>query len=189
MIHATLNRDNIIDFIRDVFERRGADSYLGEAVSMSEHMLQAAQLAEQAGADDTLIAAALLHDLGHYANEFPEDYIERGIDNRHDVAAGQVLAECFPPAVVEPVRLHVRAKRYLCAVRPGYFDRLSPASVETLALQGGPMDADEVAEFERNSHHRAAIRVRYWDEDAKVPGTPTPTLEHYLPLLQRLVNR
>jgi [1-hydroxy-2-(trimethylamino)ethyl]phosphonate dioxygenase len=182
-------RTPVIDTIRDIFERHGADSYLGEAVTMSAHMLQAAQLAEREGADEALIAAALLHDIGHYAGDFPEDYIEQGIDNRHQLAGARVLAPFFPPEVVEAVGLHVDAKRYLCAIDPCYHDRLSDASVQTLILQGGPMNPDEVVEFERHPHHQAAVRVRRWDDAAKVPDTVTPTLAHYLPLLERLLVR
>lgn len=179
----------IIATIRDIFEQRGADSYLGEPVTISAHMLQAAQLAEREDADDALIAAALLHDIGHYAGDFGEDYIEQGIDNRHQLAAAQVLSPHFPAEVVEPIRLHVDAKRYLCAVDPGYRDRLSDASIKTLALQGGAMNPDRIAEFEHNPHHRAAVRLRHWDDLAKVPGVVTPTLTHYLPLLERLLLR
>ena len=112
---ATLTPDNIVAFIADIFERRGADSYLGEQVTMSQHMLQGAQLAEQAGADDEIVAAALLHDIGHYTNEFPDDALERGIDNRHDEAGARVLERFFPDIVTDCVRHHVAAKRYLCA--------------------------------------------------------------------------
>ena len=183
-----LGRDNIVDFIADIFARRGAESYLGENVSMSEHMLQGAQLAESVGAADELVAAILLHDIGHYTNEFPEDALEKGIDNIHEEAGAAVLAPYFPEVVVEWVRQHVRAKRYLCAVRPDYFKRLSPASVHTLNLQGGPMSADEVAEFEKNPHLKAIIQVRHWDEAGKVAGQETPPFAHYAPLLQRLVD-
>jgi [1-hydroxy-2-(trimethylamino)ethyl]phosphonate dioxygenase len=134
-----LTRDNVVGFIADIFERRGAESYLGEEVTMSEHMLQGALLAEREGAEEELVAAALLHDIGHYTNEFGEDYIEQGIDNRHDEAGARVLEPFFPPVVTACVRLHVAAKRYLCATDPGYFGKLSPASVATLKLQGGPM--------------------------------------------------
>lgn len=184
-----LTRATIVPFIADIFERRGAESYLGEAVSMSEHMLQGAVLAEREGASEELVAAALLHDIGHYTNEFGEDYIEQGIDNLHDEAGARVLEPFFPPLVTECVRLHVAAKRYLCATDPGYFGRLSPASVATLRLQGGPMSADEVAAFERNPCWREAVRVRLWDEGGKVPGMPTPPFSHYAPLLQRVVDR
>ncbi|MEK0085841.1 HD domain-containing protein [Benzoatithermus flavus] len=186
---SALTRATIVPFIADIFERRGAESYLGEAVSMSEHMLQGAVLAEREGAPEELVAAALLHDIGHYTNEFGEDYIEQGIDNLHDEAGARVLEPFFPPLVTECVRLHVAAKRYLCATEPSYFGRLSPASVATLRLQGGPMSADEVAAFERNPYWREAVRVRLWDEGGKVPGMATPPFSHYAPLLQRVVDR
>jgi phosphonate degradation associated HDIG domain protein len=182
-------RDTIVPFIADILTRRGADSYLGEDVSMQEHMLQGAHLAEQEGAADELVAAALLHDIGHYTSEFGEDYIERGVDDFHEEAGARVLAGFFPATVVECVRLHVAAKRYLCATDPAYFARLSPPSVQTLALQGGPMDAGEAAAFERNPHFRDAIRVRLWDEAGKVRGMTTPPFAHYVPLLERVAAR
>jgi phosphonate degradation associated HDIG domain protein len=184
-----LTRGNIVDFIADIFQRRGAESYLGEEVTMAEHMLQGALLAEREGAEEELVAAALLHDIGHYTNEFGEDYIEQGIDNLHDEAGARVLEPFFPPVVAECVRLHVAAKRYLCATDPGYFGKLSPASVATLELQGGPMKSAEAAEFERNPYHREAVRIRLWDEGGKVPGLETPPFGHYAPLLRRVVDR
>jgi phosphonate degradation associated HDIG domain protein len=184
-----LRTDTVVAFIADIFHRRGAEAYLGEAVTMSEHMLQSAHMAEQAGAGDALVAAALLHDIGHFTGEFPDDYIERGIDNRHDRAGAAVLDPFFPPEVVDCVRHHVAAKRYLCATDPSYFDRLSAASVKTLALQGGPMAADAVAAFRAQPHLAEILQVRFWDEDAKVVGAETPDFAHYAPLLQRLVDR
>ena len=186
---STPTRENIVDFIADILTRRGADSYLGEDVTMQEHMLQGAHFAEQEGAADDLVAAALLHDIGHYTGEFGEDYIEQGVDDFHEEAGAKVLVGFFPPLVVECVRLHVAAKRYLCAADPGYFGRLSPTSVQTLALQGGPMQADEAAAFEKNRFFREAIRVRLWDEAGKVAGMTTPAFAHYAPLLRRVVER
>ena len=185
----TLNRETIVPFIADIFARRGAESYLGEAVTMSEHMLQGALLAEEAGADETLVAAALLHDIGHYTNEFGEDYIDQGIDNLHDEAGARVLEGFFPPVVVACVRLHVAAKRYLCATDPAYFGKLSPASVATLKLQGGPMNEAEVGEFRANPYYAEAVQVRLWDEGGKVPGRTTPAFDHYAPVLQRVIDR
>ena len=185
----TLSRSTIIPFIADIFKRRGAESYLGEAVTMSEHMLQGALFAERDGASDELVAAALLHDIGHYTNEFGEDYIEQGIDNLHDEAGARVLEGFFPPVVVDCVRLHVSAKRYLCATDPTYFEKLSPASIATLKLQGGPMSQAEVAEFRKNHFYREAVRVRLWDEAGKVRGLETPPFDYYAPLLQRVVDR
>ena len=189
MTAPNLSAHTIVPFIADIFERRGAESYLGEAVTMSEHMLQSAALAEAAGANEDLVAAALLHDIGHYTNEFGDDYIDRGIDNLHDEAGARVLSGFFPPVVVACVRLHVAAKRYLCATDAGYFDKLSPASVATLKLQGGPMSPGEIAEFRRDPYYREAVRVRQWDEGGKVPGMKTPTFGYYAPLLQRVVDR
>lgn len=189
MNDSDLTRDTIVDFIGDIFARRGAESYLGEEVTMSQHMLQAARLAEEEEAGDELIAAALLHDIGHYTNEFPEDALARNIDNHHDQAGADVLAPFFPTVVTDAVREHVAAKRYLCATDPAYYQRLSAASVHTLDLQGGPMSAEEVAEFRRRANLEAIIRVRLWDEAAKDPEAPTPPFERYVPLLQRVVDR
>jgi phosphonate degradation associated HDIG domain protein len=189
MTAPSLTRSSIVPFIADIFKRRGAESYLGEAVTMSEHMLQGAYLAETSGAEDELVAAALLHDIGHYTNEFGEDYIDQGIDNLHDEAGARVLEGFFPPVVVACVRLHVAAKRYLCATDPSYFGKLSAASVATLKLQGGPMSPAEVAEFRRDPFHEEAVRVRRWDEAGKTPGMATPSFDYYAPLLQRVIDR
>ena len=183
-----LTTESIVAFIGDIFERRGADSYLGEQVTMSEHMLQAAALAEESGAGDELAAAALLHDIGHYTNEFPEDAQDAGIDTHHDAAGAAVLAPFFPAIVTDCVRHHVDANRYLCATDPDYFDRLSPASVHTLRLQGGPMTPAEVAALRDNPNLDAIIQVRLWDEAAKIPGKPTPPFSHYAPMLQQVVD-
>ncbi len=172
----TPEHSTIVEFIADIFERRGAESYLGEAVTMAEHMLQGAVLAEQAGAPDELVAAALLHDIGHYTSEFGT----MSLGDERDI---------FPPVITECVRLHVPAKRYLCATDAGYYDRLSDASKHTLTLQGGPMSAEEVKAFEANPYHREAVKVRIWDDEGKVPGVPTPGFRHYVPLLRRVVAR
>ena len=189
MIAPTLNRATIVPFIANIFERRGAESYLGEPVTMSEHMLQGARLAEAAGESDELVAAALLHDIGHYTSEFgtysPDDTEER----HHDEEGARVLEPFFPPIVTECVRLHVAAKRFLCTTEPSYFGKLSEASVHTLSLQGGSMNDDEVAAFRRNPHFEAAVKVRLWDEGAKEIALETPPFRHYEPLLQRVVGR
>ncbi|MDG4903303.1 MULTISPECIES: HD domain-containing protein [unclassified Mesorhizobium] len=184
-----LNTGNIVEFIAEIFERRGAESYLGEPVTMSEHMLQGAWLAEQDGAPEELVAAALLHDIGHYTSEFGTYSPDDVEDKHHDEAGGEVLAPFFPPVIVECVRLHVAAKRYLCATNPSYFGKLSPASVHTLSLQGGPMSAEEVAEFRSNPFHQEAVRVRIWDEGGKVANMKTRAFRDYVPLLERVVKK
>lgn len=183
-----LTKDNIVDFIGNIILRRGADSYLGEDVTMSEHMLQGAQLAEQAGAGDEAIAAILLHDIGHYTNEFPEDALEKGVNNFHDEAGARVLKKFFPKSVTDCVRQHVAAKRYLCAVDPEYFSRLSDASIHTLKLQGGAMTSDEVEQFESHPFLERIVQVRKWDDEGKVAGVKTPDYAYYAPLLQRIVE-
>ena len=189
MNNIALNAENIVPFIADIFHRRGAESYLGEQVTMSQHMLQAAQLAEQQADDDALIAAALLHDIGHYTNEFPEDALDQGQDNFHETAGAAILEPFFPKAVVDCVRHHVSAKRYLCATDAAYYDGLSDASKHSLRLQGGPLNAEEVAEFQQLEHLEAIVKVRIWDDLGKDPQVSTPDFEYYQPVLERLVNR
>jgi phosphonate degradation associated HDIG domain protein len=189
MTRQDLTSDTIVAFLGDIVARRGADSYLGEPVTIGQHMLQAAHLAQAEEASDELVAAALLHDIGHYTGEFGEDYIEQGIDNQHDEAGAEVLDRFFPPRVTECVRLHVAAKRFLCATDPTYFGKLSDASVKTLALQGGPMSPQEVAEFRSHAFFAEAVRVRLWDEAAKQPEMRVPGFEHYSALLQQVVDR
>ncbi len=180
--------DEITGFIRDIFRRRGDESYLGEPVSMTEHMLQTAWIAEKAGEDRTVIVAALLHDIGHYTGEFGDDYIDIGVDNLHEVAGERFLKRWFPPTVTEPVRWHVDAKRYLCAVEPTYFSTLTEASVRTLALQGGPMSSGEVVRFSANPLLDTILKVRRFDDGGKVQGRKTPDLEHYLAVVGELLG-
>jgi phosphonate degradation associated HDIG domain protein len=168
-----------IEEILWLFQERGRDAYLGEAVSQAEHALQAAHLAEVAGAADPLVVAALLHDVGHLLHDLGDDAAERGIDDRHERSGGSWLSRNFGPEVAEPARLHVDAKRYLCAVEGPYFDGLSPSSKLSLELQGGAMTPEEVARFEANPHHLDAVRLRRWDDEAKVPGLEVPGLGHY----------
>ena len=173
----------VTDEILEIYGRRGALAY-GEDVSMLEHSLQAAYFARTAAAPPALIVAALLHDVGHLVVDVPDDLADWTEDARHEETGSRWLAERFPLGVYEPVRLHVPAKRYLCATKPRYFSRLSAASVATLKLQGGPMSAAEIARFEKERYCKEAVRIRYWDDQGKMAGLVTPQLETYRPLLE-----
>lgn len=170
---------NVIDRLFTLFREKGTGAYFGEAITETEHALQCAHLAEQSGATPELIAAALLHDVGHLLHGLPQDVAEQGIDGRHEEGGAAWLQRWFGPAVVDPVRLHVAAKRYLCTVEPDYYAGLSEASQRSLRLQGGRMSAAEVARFEHEPWFRSAIAVRRWDDGAKVPELIVPGLEHY----------
>lgn len=174
-----------IDGLSELFATEGAAAYLGEAVSLATHMLQAGALAEAAGAAPDLLAAALLHDVGHLVAPTSEH-----TDARHAERGAQWLAHNgFWTAVIEPVRLHVAAKRYLCSVEPAYMEGLSPASRRSLALQGGVMTAEEVATFAAFEYAAAAIAVRRWDDAAKDPRVEAPAFEHFRPILERVLRQ
>jgi phosphonate degradation associated HDIG domain protein len=175
--------------IADLFAAEGAGEYLGEPVTQAQHMLQAAALAEGAGAAPELVAAALLHDVGHFTGAVSGRQLMKGTDNRHGDQGADWLAQWFGPGVTEPVRLHVAAKRYLCAVEPGYFGALSPASVHTLRIQGGPMTPAETAEFEASPWCQSALRLRRWDDAAKDPEAIVPAFGYYQRLLRQLVRQ
>jgi phosphonate degradation associated HDIG domain protein len=175
---------NVIDSIFTLFRDKGNGLYFGEAVTETEHALQCAHLAERSRAAPALIAAALLHDIGHLLHNMPEDVAERGIDARHEEGGAAWLQRYFGPAVVAPVRLHVAAKRYLCAVEPDYRAGLSESSQRSLRLQGGAMSPKEIDGFEQEMWFRAAVAVRRWDDRAKVPNLIVPDLEHYRSCLE-----
>jgi len=175
--------------IADLFAAEGAGEYPGEAVTQAQHMLQAAALAEGAGAAPELAAAALLHDVGHFTGVLGGRQRVRGTGNRHGDQGADWLAQWFGPRVPEPVRLHVAAKRYLCAVEPGYFGGLSAASLHTLRTQGGPMTPAETAEFEASPWCQAALRLRRWDDAAKDPEAVVPAFGYYQPLLRQLARQ
>jgi phosphonate degradation associated HDIG domain protein len=177
---------DIVERIGGLFGRHGHVAYEGarrEAVSALEHALQCAQLAEWAHADETLVAAAFLHDVGHF---LAAEAIARNdrVDDRHEELAVPFLGAHFQAAVTEPVRLHVQAKRFLVRVDEQYARSLSPASVHSLALQGGPMRDDEIDRFEELPFARDAVLLRRWDDLAKEPGRRTPSIEWYLALLE-----
>ena len=179
----------VVARIAELFARAGASAYHGEAVTQQAHALQTALAAERAGASEALVVAALLHDIGHLLHELGEDAATRGIDTRHEEIGADWLASYFPPAISEPVRLHVAAKRYLCRAEPAYFNGLSSSSVRSLSLQGGPMGGDEAAAFTARSYGSDAILLRRCDDAGKVQGMATPALSHYRPLLARLATR
>ncbi|HSF96074.1 MAG TPA: HD domain-containing protein [Thermohalobaculum sp.] len=183
-----LTAETIVAFLADIFERRGGEEYLGEPVTMAEHMLQGATLAEEAGASETIIAAALLHDIGHFTSEFGTFSMDDTEDRYHEEAGARVLERFFPRLVTDCVRYHVAAKRYLCATKPEYFSRLSEASIHSLNLQGGPMSEAEVAEFEKNPNLREIVQVRYLDDAGKRADMKTPGFAHFAPMLQRVVD-
>mgnify|MGYP000244693615 FL=1 len=185
----TLNRDNIVAFIGDIFDRRGEEEYLGEPVNMGQHMLQGATIAEQNGRPEEIIVGALLHDIGHFTSEFGTFSMDDTEDRHHEDAGAMVLERFFPTVITDCVRYHVAAKRYLCATRPEYFRKLSEASIHSLHLQGGPMTADEVAVFEKNPNLDQIIAVRYLDDAGKRPDMVTPDFWHFAPMVQRMVNR
>ncbi|WP_329139195.1 TauD/TfdA family dioxygenase [Streptomyces sp. NBC_01476] len=184
---AVLRRADTLDPLAELFDGPGSAEYLGEDVTMAEHMLQAGALAEAAGAAPHLVAAALLHDVGHFRGPVTGAELMAGTDNRHSHTGADLLARWFGPEVTEPVRLHVAAKRYLCAVEPGYRAGLSAASEHTLQVQGGPMTGEEAAAFARLPHAADAVAVRRWDERAKEPHAGPVDFAHFLPLLGSLL--
>lgn len=175
-----------VQVIAGLFASEGAQDYLREPVTQVSHMLQAAALARAAHAPAPLVAAALLHDVGHFTPAVPGQDLTTG--SRHSATGADWLAQWFGGEVTEPVRLHVAAKRYLCAVEPGYLAALSPASRHTLRMQGGPMGGAERAEFEAHPQACAALRLRRWDDAAKDPAAAPPAFGYYKSLLRRLLR-
>ncbi len=184
-----LTSRNVVAFLENIFERRGGEEYLGEPVTMAEHMLQGATIAEHRGDDELIVVAALLHDIGHFVSEFGMFSMSDTKDKYHEEAGAQVLEKYFPPLVTDCVRYHVAAKRYLCATNSDYFNQLSEASVHSLHLQGGPMSAEEVVEFEQNPNLKDIVAVRYLDDAGKSADMLTPSFSHFAPMVQRVVDR
>jgi phosphonate degradation associated HDIG domain protein len=170
----------------ELMVRQGGDSYFGEPVTVLEHCLQAAFFAQRESSEDTLVIAALLHDIGHLLHQAGEDAAAAGLDTHHEELAERTLSSHLPPAVTEPIRLHVAAKRYLCFADPAYAEALSPSSQLSLQLQGGPMSAKEAEAFLAGAFARQAVALRLWDDEAKIPDLPVPPLEDYIPQLRTL---
>ena len=166
-----------------LFETRGARMYGREPVTQRDHSLQCALLAEQAGAAPELVAACLLHDIGHLLairdGNQDNNPIASNIDDVHQYFALPFLRSLFPDAVLEPVRLHVDAKRYLCQVESAYWMSLSEASKQSLELQGGVYSRSEAEAFIGQPFAYEAVLLRRWDDHAKVPGLLTPDIHHF----------
>lgn len=173
-----------LDDIRTAFAKRGGDTY-GEGVSQLEHALQCAACAERDGASPALIAATLLHDIGHLLHDLPQDIADQGIDTEHESLGSAWLSQHFGPDVTEPVRLHVAAKRYLATVEKGYYELLSAASLQSLKLQGGLMSPEETRKFEAERFAQDAIGLRRWDDEGKIMGAKTPALAHFEQFVSR----
>jgi gamma-butyrobetaine dioxygenase len=174
--------------IRELFDGPGRSDYLGEDVSQAQHMLQTAALARREQATPELIVAALLHDVGHFTGSITGHDLMAGTDNRHSHTGADWLARWFAPAVTEPIRHHVAAKRYLCAVDQDYYGQLSDASKYTLGVQGGPMSAAEQSAFEDEPYANDAIRLRRWDDNAKDAGADVAPFDSYAVDLARLAR-
>ncbi|MEP6607144.1 MAG: phosphonate degradation HD-domain oxygenase [Burkholderiaceae bacterium] len=181
--------------IEPLFATKGARMYAGEPVTQLQHALQAAQLAEQSGSAPSLVVAALLHDLGHMVNDQGETPTLRGVDDRHEYVALPFLRGLFDDAVLQPIRLHVDAKRYLCARGDGtingaqYWAGLSADSKRSLELQGGIFTDGEAERFISQPYAEQAVHVRLWDDLAKIEHAQTPPLRHYLALAEKVVLR
>lgn len=180
--------DAFVAELVDLYARLG-DLRYGENVSQLEHALQTAHHARVDGAPPALIVAALLHDIGHLMQKTGENAADLGIDTRHEAIGGGYLARAFAPDVTEPIRLHVAAKRYRVAVDPAYFERLSGASLQSLALQGGPMSQDEITAFLAEPAAQAALRLRGYDEAGKAPDADVAGLDAYRDLLRDQIYR
>jgi len=177
---------NSVDEVFALLESGGGEAYFGEPVTVLEHSLQAAWFVQRKGAAGTLIAAALLHDLGHLIHTEGEDVASRGLDTQHEELGVAAVGDHLPQSVLDPIRLHVAAKRYLCFAEPRYLAALSPASQQSLALQGGPMSAAQSEAFLALPHAREAITLRRADDAAKVHGLEVQQLDSYRPLLSSL---
>ncbi len=184
----------MMNTITNLFAQSGQDAYFGEPVTQLEHALQTAQLAEQNGADDETVVAAFLHDIGHLLSpelahgESTLEYMDGYGTVDHEQLGAEFLREQgFSEKVAQLIENHVNAKRYLVFKHPDYFARLSEASVKTLEFQGGPMKAGEALAFETNPYFKGILQLRAWDEQAKIPGLPTPDMNHYLALCEELL--
>ncbi len=180
--------DTRLAHIAELIELKADGQYGLADINQRQHALQSAWLAERAGCSDALIAAALLHDIGHMIHNLGEDPAKAGVDDEHERLGYEYLASMFDPEVTEPVRLHVAAKRYLCATEADYFAKLSKDSILSLSLQGGPMSPEEIAAFEAVPGYADAVQLRRFDEQAKVKGLETPPAAHFMRYVERCIR-
>ena len=172
-----------IETILKILSFKGHSQYGQEPISQLEHALQCATLAELARASNELIVACLFHDFGHLVHNLGEDAAKKSINDHHEYRSIKYLKHLFGEAVTEPIRLHVEAKRYLCATRPNYFTTLSPASQQSLELQGGAFSSDAAAEFIQQPYAEDAVQLRIWDDQAKIVDMKTPDLKYFTQII------
>jgi len=175
------------EFLFETLAIHGGTQYGLEKVSQLDHALQCAALAEQEGAGLALIVAALFHDIGHLVDSGERNAVKRTVDDRHETKGVAILSRWFDTDVTGPVRLHVPAKRYLCAVEPDYYGALSFASQRSLEMQGNPFDHVAAEAFIEKPYAEDAVRLRRWDDRAKVPDLNVSALDHYRPYVKALL--
>lgn len=181
-------KNPITQEILNLFEANGSSMYGGEAVTQLEHALQCAELARKHNATNELITASLLHDIGHLLHDLPDDASDKGIDDMHELLGEKYLTKHFKPGAVEPVKLHVAAKRYLCTTEPGYLETLSTPSKISLEFQGGVMNEEEVLLFEKNEFYKEAVNLRRWDDLAKDPNLVSPSIESFIDAIESSIK-
>lgn len=181
--------NTITQRILQIFDQNGTKKYGIEPVTQRQHALQCASLAKKEGADDQLIVAALLHDIGHimFAEDIP-DSVDENLHDQHEEKAYHWLLEHFGARVADPVRLHVAAKRYLCTIEKNYVDQLSETSQKSFLDQGGLMNGDEKLAFEAESHFKEAVRLRRWDDRAKDPEMETKNIHHFVSVIEKCLR-
>jgi phosphonate degradation associated HDIG domain protein len=188
ILFSTMIKPTLFDLL-EILQSRGHEQYGGEAVTQLEHALQCATLAQENQASPELITACLFHDLGHLVHNLGENAAKKGVDDRHEYRAIRWLKPLFSEAVTEPIRLHVEAKRYLCAVDSDYYSGLSANSRQSLKLQGGRFSIQEIAMFVSLPYAKDAIQLRRLDEAAKIPERITPFLEDFMAVLETSLRK
>jgi predicted HD phosphohydrolase len=174
MTSATVDKQTALDCLTAIYDGRATGQYGLTLINQRAHAVQSGYHARAQGLPAAIVVAALLHDIGHMVHDLGEHPAALGIDDQHETIGANWLQRYFGPDVTEPIRLHVAAKRYLCTVEPGYFDKLSDDSIESLAIQGGKMSEDEVAAFTQEPHWEGTVALRRIDELAKDPNGPMP---------------